>query len=157
MALGMMVSKALCETPFIATVIVAVAIVETGCVSMATTTLFAPGETAAAEAVRTTDESAETVRVAPPAGAGPVSRITPLVPEPPITEGGVNVNEAGTNGVPGGVTISSALVDVPLYDAVTMMGSMKFVGNVRTLKVALVAPTGTPTVGITAPVQFDEN
>ncbi len=77
----------------------------------------------------------------PPGPAGPVKVAVPVEDVPPRTEDGFRAIEASA----AGVTVSVAVWELPLSDAVITAGVEAFTPTVETVNVAEVCPPGTVT------------
>ena len=123
----------------------AVEMVETGDVVTWNAAVFSPAATDRTGVTCTVGLSLETDNAAPEGGAGPVSITVEVDGDPPVTVVGARIKELGASGVPGGTTVRVALCVCPLYDAATLTGERKLIGDVGTAKVAAVAPLCTVT------------
>jgi hypothetical protein len=106
--------------------------------------LVAPAGTVTLAGSQAAPSLTDSMTVAPPAGAGPLSVTVPVEEAPPTTVVGFSVSDESVAAA--GVTVSEAVRATPLYDAEIVTDVDELTGLVLTAKVAVVAPLATVTL-----------
>jgi hypothetical protein len=140
--------------PLYVAVIVTAVEAPTALVEMPNTAVVAPPATVTVEGTVTTPALlVESDTVAPACGAAADSVMTPCELDPPATVSGLatslcTVGPGG--GAPAGVTVSVAVLDVPLNEAVIVTAVVAETADVVIVNVPVNPPTGTVTLAGTA-------